>query len=75
MLSSIIMTRLGVHLQSVGFAEQSAVTSSHGCVDAAVILEIALQSLKASNQKHIRYVTFEDLVNGFGSVHHEMMWK
>jgi hypothetical protein len=45
------MTRLGLHIHSVGLAEQSGVMPSHECVDATVILKIALQSLKASNQE------------------------
>jgi hypothetical protein len=46
---------------------------SHGCVDAAVTLKIALQSLRDSNQE--AYVLFVELVKAFDSVNSEMMWK
>ena len=71
-MSSIIATRLGNHLDEVGLEEQAGFMKARGCSDAATALKCALQKLKAANRH--AFVLFVDLVKAFDSVNRTMLW-
>eukprot|EP00978_Attheya_sp_CCMP212_P012017 scaffold29800_cov23-Attheya_sp.AAC.1 len=71
--SSIISTRLLIHLEKVGIETQYGCVPGKGCADALFAIKNALQSRRQHNTETL--AIFVDLVKAFDTADHQLLFK
>ena len=72
-ISSIIATRLTLHINTFGIDEQCGCLFGKGSTDATFTLKTSLQTIREHQLE--AHVLFIDLVKTFDSVNQELLWK
>ena len=73
LISSIIATRLTMHINTFGIDEQCGCLFGKGSADATFTLKSSLQTIREHQLE--AHVLFVDLVKAFDSVNRELLWK